>query len=378
MTGVEHHLNFVDKVNLGSYYTPDKIVRLAYNLMEKHISNFNQYVILDTSCGYGSFFNCTNLKKIGADIDNIAINKAKSIYKTVTFLNHNSLLNVSRKQYNIIDNDKLLIVGNPPYNDTTSLIRNNIKKNNTLIDADLKTRDLGMSFLLSYNKLSADYICVLHPLSYLIKESNFNLLKNFTLNYKLIDGIIINSQEFSDTVKNTAFPIIIALYKRDNLGMDYQFIQKYLFKTLEGKFFKLTDFDKISNYVTKYPNKNNISLDNTIAFFWTMRDINALKRTKTFIPNENYNSIRVTKDNIEYYCYVDIFKEYIKHIPYYLGNSDIFIDNIEFQKIKTIFKQTSLSKYRFFKHYYKYNTDISYKLILEHYFKNLLGEHYVS
>lgn len=378
MTGVENHLNFIDKINLGSYYTPDRIVKLVYNLAKKHIPNFNQYTILDTSCGYGNFFHCDNSRKIGADIDGIAINKAKSIYNTVQFFNHNSLLNVNRQQYNITNNENLLIVGNPPYNDTTSIIRNNIKKNNTLIDSDLKTRDLGMSFLLSYNKLKANYICVLHPLSYLIKESNFNLLKDFTLNYRLVDEIIISSQEFSDTVKNTGFPIIIALYKRNNLGMNYQFIQRYLFKTLEGKFFRLIDFDKISNYITKYPNKNYISIEDTIAFFWTMRDINALKRTKTFISQETYNSIRVTKENFEYYCYVDIFKDYIKHIPYYLGNSDIFINNIEFQKIKNIFIKTSVNKYTFLRQFSKNNDDISYKLILEHYFKNLLGEHYVS
>jgi len=82
--------------------------------------------------------------------------------------------------FNISSNDELIIIWNPPYNDTTSIIRSNIKNNNLKMDIDIKTRDYGISFLLSYNKLNADIICVLHPLSYLIKKLNFNLLKDFT------------------------------------------------------------------------------------------------------------------------------------------------------------------------------------------------------
>lgn len=40
-------------------------------------------------------------------------------------------------------------------------------------DEDLFDRDLGVSFLKSYNKLKADVICILHLLSYLIKKTNF-------------------------------------------------------------------------------------------------------------------------------------------------------------------------------------------------------------
>lgn len=82
------------------------------------------------------------------------------------------------------------------------------------MDTDVQTRDLGMSFLLSYNKLNADCVCVLHPLSYLIKRSNFKLLSNFSKNYKLIDGVIISSGAFSDNSKSIQFPILIGLYRK--------------------------------------------------------------------------------------------------------------------------------------------------------------------
>ena len=41
------------------------------------------------------------------------------------------------------------------------------------------------------------------------------LLKDFTKNYKLIDSLVISSSEFMETSKTTFFPIVIALYKKD-------------------------------------------------------------------------------------------------------------------------------------------------------------------
>jgi len=52
-----------------------------------------------------------------------------------------------------------------------------------------------------------------------------------------------------------AFPILIALYKRDEIGMSYDYIQNYQFKVKDDGVFRLKDFDTIVNYVQKYPNK---------------------------------------------------------------------------------------------------------------------------
>ena len=82
------------------------------------------------------------------------------------------------------------------------------------------------------------------------------MLSKFAKNYKLIDGIIISSHEFSDTSRGMAFPILIALYKRDEVGMGYDYIQNYQFKVKDDGVFRLKDFDTIVNYVQKYPNKN--------------------------------------------------------------------------------------------------------------------------
>ncbi|MBS3944620.1 MAG: hypothetical protein KGZ42_03930 [Melioribacter sp.] len=372
------HLKYKDRINYGSYYTPKWVVDFVYNLLGKNIQNIKEYFILDTSCGYGSFLRGDN--GIGADIDDKAILVAKKNFPQFTYFHHNSLSNISRDQYNLSDQEKMIVVGNPPYNDTTSIIRNNIKKNICSRDNDVMSRDLGISFLLSYDKLQADYVCVLHPLSYLIKKTNFEGLGNFKNNYRLKDSLIISSGIFTETSKSTNFPIIIALYEKYLFGMDYDFVYNYEFKTDDNKVFSLNSFDYLSRYITKYPNQKYVRQEETIAYFWTMRDINALKRSRTFVEKECYNTIRITKDKFAYYCYADILKEYIPHIPYYLGNCDLMINNNLFNEFKDLFMIKCVQKYPDLKKYFSFNNELpkDSDRIIEEYFKKLLREHYVD
>lgn len=387
MNKTQKHLSHKDLVNLGSYYTPDSIVDLTYSILQKNIQNLRKFSILDSSCGYGSFLNKNNIasRLIGADIDQTALLKAKEGRSDVEFFHQNSLLNVSRSSLDIKDDEKMIVIGNPPYNDTTSIIRNSIKdasaKDN--IDKDIRTRDLGMSFLLSYDKLRADYVCVLHPLSYLIKKANFSLLRKFAQNYKLIDGLIISSHEFSDTSRSMAFPILIALYQRSELGMDYEYIQNYQFRVKDDGVFRLNDFDTIANYVQKYPNKKSLANDDKpVAKFWTLRDINALRRNRTFIKEDNYNTVYVMLDKLPYYCYIDIFKQYVDMMPYFVGNCDVIIDNEKFIKIRESFIYQSVTTNPIIKNKIKFKEAPDAKLKIDNYFKELLrnkfGEKYAS
>lgn len=377
MNGSQKHLNHIDAINLGSYYTPGIIVDLAYSILQKNIKDIKDFSILDSSCGYGSFLTRNNIVKrlIGADIDQKAISEAKKIISGIDFICQNSLLNVSRSNLKIKNNEKIITIGNPPYNDTTSIIRNSIKDASIQdkIDADIKTRDLGMSFLLSYDKLKADYVCVLHPLSYLIKKANFALLSKFAKNYKLIDGIIISSHEFSDTSRGMAFPILIALYKRDEQGMGYDYIQNYQFKAKDDGIFRLKDFETIVNYVQKYPNKKFLNKnDKPVAKFWTLRDINALKRNRTFIDEDTYNTVYVLMEKLPYYCYIDIFKQYADRMPYFIGNCDVIIDNEKFGKIKECFIAQSVHTNPVLKNKFRFREIPDAKFKIDKYFKELL------
>jgi len=326
---IQKHLSKTDTINLGSFYTPKFIVEIAYKIMENHI-NLNDFTLLDSSCGYGDFF-IKNLRYVGADIDDIAL---KSVPQNVKKIHTNSLLNLSREKFDISQNEPLIIIGNPPYNDKTSIIRNNVKKEIFDIDANLNHRDLGISFLRSFAELQPEFVCVLHPLSYLIKRTNFNALAKFKNSYRLIDGLIISSEIFMPN-SNTFFPIIIALYEKNRFGMNYDFIKDYKFKTYEGNSFRLNDFDFIGSYVQKYP--NHYDKREPIAYFHTLRDINALKRNQTFMKTPNSNSVKVFNENLKYYCYIHHFKKFASNLPYYFGNLDVFIDNDEFLKISDEF-----------------------------------------
>jgi hypothetical protein len=372
----QHHLDRVDTVNFGSYYTPQRLVDIVYSLIRKNIARPDTYYILDTSCGYGAFLRGT--RTIGADIDAEAIRNAKRLAPQYTYFIHNSLLETARSQYCLNADDALIIVGNPPYNDASSLTKKSIKKVEFARDADLQCRDIGVSFLLSYNKLRADYVCALHPLSFLIKKVNFESLGAFKDNYTLIDSLVFSSTEFSRTSRQSCFPIIAALYKRNHSGMNFNYIRNYVFTSYERATFSINTFDSIGNYISKYPNHKRVDGTETVAHFYTMRDINALKRAATFLTKETSSSIRVTMDTLPYYCYVDIFKDYIPHIPYYLGNSDVMINNDDFKEIEPLFmsasvkKRPALTRYIEARRYPKADADAE----IAAYFKRLLGAHF--
>ena len=329
---MQTHLSQNEMINFGSYYTPSKLVNFAYILLKNNVENFQKYTLLDNSCGYGEFLKFDTLnKKVGADIDNGAIKNLTIKKKFVV----NALNNPSRSSYNIRDDEKLIIVGNPPYNDITSQIKKGVKKLDFIIDNELRTRDIGISFLRSYVKLSPDYICILHPLSYLIKQSNFNLLRDFKSCYKLVDGLVVSSSYFK---KGIEFPIIIAFYERGSMSFDY--IKNFIFEVENGKKFKINNFDFIGNYLNKYPQKN---VKNPIGYFYTIRDINALKRNKTFLKEKCPNAITIEKDQLPYYHYVNLFKTYTKYVPFWYGNLDIFIDNNFFINHIDEFVKSSIS-----------------------------------
>ena len=175
----QSHLSNTKRINLGSFYTPRKFVRMASEWL-KNGDIDEDYVIADLSCGYGAFFELSyffpNNKYIGNDIDKEAVDCVPKNFQNVELYNLNVFESVCRSRYGIEDDGKLIIVGNPPYNDVTSQINASVKKSDIKMDIDIKTRDLGMSSLLVYSKLNADYVLVLHPLSYLIKKGISKLI----------------------------------------------------------------------------------------------------------------------------------------------------------------------------------------------------------
>ena len=342
---MEKHLSYNQKTNLGSFYTPPHLVNLVYKTLAKNIKG-NLDVVLEPACGYGAFFAekfpRKNVRFIGTDIDETALTIASKNFSNVKFKKINMLSRISRSKCGINEKEKLLIVGNPPYNDVTSHVKKNIKTKPCEIAQDVRARDLGLSFMLAFAKLKADYIAVLHPLSYLIKKANFKKLAPLMQNYTLLEAVVFNSQEFSETSKNNGFPIAAVVYEKNVQGTSYEQIVKRKFKTLEKQEFSISDFDYICKYISKYPSRYSKASD---LKFFTMRDINALKRSRTFIKEDTANTIYIEPQKLHYYCYIDIFKDIASKLPYYFGNLDVPFNKNDFEKLKDDFLVLSLAKH---------------------------------
>ena len=330
------HLSAQERILQGSFYTPAKYVQLVGEWLREH-SLAKNCVVLDPSCGYGAFFALTDLFPqnlfIGNDIDQAAVSQATADFPHVKFFCQNALCNVRREMYGIVDDAKLIVVGNPPYNDTTSQYQGKLKQTTKpLMDADVKSRDLGLSSLLAYSKLKADYVAVLHPLAYLIKRANFKAAFPFFANYRLLHHVVFSSQEFAGTSKTAGFPVIVGFYERHpNHGLSYDGVRQMNFTTVEGKSFSLGQFRYVSEFVRKYPSRSCAPTD---IMFYTLRDINALRRCRTFLAKPTTNAVQIVPEQLPYYCYIDCFKDYIDKVPYYLGNFDIPIDLEQFDRCR--------------------------------------------
>lgn len=377
----QSHLNFEKRVNLGGYYTNPFLVKQVWQMISPYLTP--NTIVLDSSCGYGNFFINSDVSKanriIGNDIDAVAVNHALQHIPHLEVYNKNSLCSTGRAQFNISEDDSLIIIGNPPYNDTTSIVRSNTKKQLFDIDPHLQSRDLGISFLKSYAALKADVVCILHPLSYIIKEANFNALGGFSKHYKLIDNLIVGSHFFTDSSKGMQFPIVIGLYQRDGKGMSFKDVRRIVFKTIEGFDFKIDDWHYIREYINKYPTRYHTPKPYDI-YFWTLRDLNALKRNRTFINDYCSNAIVVPKDKLDYFVYVDVVKDFSSCFPYYLGNFDVIINNDIYDEYKKYFIAYSINKNSFLMKNYKEYSGIKFqdcKKYIVDYFMNLLGAHYV-
>ena len=333
---IQNHLSLNKQIELGSFYTPDYLVDRMYKIIDKYLTKNNieekKILYFDNACGYGAFYK-KEKRFVLSDIDNIAIERLKNDFNLKdNFYITNALQDVNRKKYNIKENDFLINIGNPPYNDTTSIIKSG-KKGNFVCDNDIVDRDLGVSFLKSYNKLKSDIICVLHPLSYLIKKSNFERLGDFNKNYKLIYGEIFSSEHFSGTGK-TKFPILIAFYERNKEGMDYEYIKKFNFNILNKKEkFILNNFKTTDGFIHKYPNGHYVK-NETGIFYYTFRDINSLKRNKDFLLEDNYNAINISIEDLYKYSYLYAFKKLFnpKDLWLYGNLSPLLDENLEKNK----------------------------------------------
>jgi len=303
------------KSNLGKYYTPPHLVNLVKKLVTPYVKSNS--IIMDLAAGCGAFLDCfPSNPVIIRDIDEEAVKFLKSIgYSTAEV--DNSLADVHLSKYGLSSKNHLVCIGNPPYNDITSLVKRkgaNTKKDiDFAIDADIKTSDLGTSFLRAFNKLEADVVCILHPLSYLIKESNFqNRLGIFTKEYRLQRGVIFSNNEFTDT-KGTPFPVVAALYLRNFLGMDYEYIRYFSFEILDSEeTFVLADYETTDGYINKYaPKRTAGQISDMGLYMHNFRDLNSLKSIGNLFDKMQAGvTLPVQERDFYKYAYLNALRHY--------------------------------------------------------------------
>jgi len=357
------HLSKEDIIKNGSIFTPQHIVKIAEKWLSDKI-NDNDFII-DFGVGYGAFIseflNYSN-NLIATDIDESSIKLVSSLFPKVKVILENSLIDISRSKYGINESDTIIIIGNPPYNDLTSQYKKG-QKGNLEIDDSIRARDLGISFLKMYALLQPEYICILHPLSYLIKKTNFNSLNSFKDHYILEKGIIFSSNEFESIKKSNAeFPVVLSLYKKSKSKiMDFEYIENFTFEILSSnETFCLKNFTTIDGHIKKYPTKE-LKKDEDLKFY-TIRDINALKRNKSFLTGFSNNGIKISINELYQYAWLDYFKNNFNPDKSFIyGNlSPLYSDKIE----NDLIKKELIS-------YVMINNDVVKKYILEN---NLLDE----
>jgi len=365
------HLPKSERIQLGSYYTPEKLVKLIHKFIKPYLQKKKKDVILfDSAGGGGAFlFGIRHYDYRIADCDFEACKFLNQKFNRHNIFHTNSLKEVNRCKYLIPSSAFLIMIGNPPYNDTTSEFRSGEKGKN-ICDEDLYDRDVGVSFLKSYHKLNADVVCVLHPLSYLIKETNFNRLRDFKDNYKLIRGVIFSSALFHGTGTGK-FPILVALYEKNAHGMTFEDIKNFRFDILDcPKTFVLSNFKTTDGYINKYPpRKNDIQKSPIGLYYYSFRDFNSLKKNTSFFTKEHPNGIVVTLENFYKYSYLYSLKSLFNPEDAWLyGNLSplIDIDDVEQSKelyvsyaIKTnkVLKNTRNSILKKITEYYKIKLD---------------------
>lgn len=363
------HLPKKARIELGAYYTPKELVNKVHDFIKPYLEEFKEKVIIfDSAGGCGAFL--LDLRQYDyriADCDLNACNFLKKYFDEDKVFYTNSLKEVSREKFSIPSTAFLIMVGNPPYNDITSEFKKGEKGRN-ICDVDLFDRDLGISFLKSYHKLKANIVCVLHPLSYLIKETNFKRLCKFKDNYRLKKAVIFPSDLFWGTGK-IKFPILVALYEKAPFGMNFEYIKQFEFDILNSdRKFILSKFKTTDGYINKYPPRKNDIKESPIGlYYYSFRDFNSLKKNASFIIERHPNGIVVTIENFYKYAYLYALKCLFNPGNIWLyGNLSPLVDKDDLEKNKSLYVLYAIQSNKIFnkiessilediKNYYKLN-----------------------
>ena len=310
----------------GKYYTPDLLTALVHQATKD--LDISTLLIIDIAAGCGAFlkeYNSANIR--GFDIDEEAV----LILKALGFNGEqlNSLEQPGRDWFKIDSKVKLVLIGNPPYNDVTSKNKRTGKNAKTstqlLIHQDLKASDLGRSFLKQAFAMAPVRIVFLHPFSYVCKRKNLKELCGF--NYRIAGGTLFSSSLFPGT--STPFPCICAVWEPCNpitsFATEVERIRQLKFDLFEGGTFCLADYNEFS--ITDLPKYASPEISDCGVYHYNFRDLNSLLTSANFINQPSPSSFPVQWEQLPTICLANVIKRRWRSVPhkldYIAGNLNV-------------------------------------------------------
>jgi hypothetical protein len=312
------------KAGLGKYYTQPHLVDLVNALLKRIMASHPTAAIVDLAAGGGAFLvGFPSHRTIGRDIDTDAVALMLEMgFSDVAVAN--SLAGLDRRKFGLSAEAVLVCTGNPPYNDVSSLNKRSTQAKQVRgdeVDDDLSYKDMGISFMRAYAKLKPVAICVLHPLSYLIKASNFRALRALPTSYRLAEAVVFSSAEFGDNINGkTPFPVVAALYVA-GAGMEYEDIRTFpfpLWETQNGKFGptgSILRLDQVTTIddgaVRKYPPTKEMPRVSELGLYlYTVRDTNSLLSSGAITEKTDANRVPIQSVDAWKYAYLNCVKRY--------------------------------------------------------------------
>ncbi len=309
------------RIHLKQFSSSKEIIALVYKIIERNHLDFN--VIADASGEYKNFLKDPK-HFLYADINPILKTSPNQTFLDLKSCCETIGLNDLKRGAVCSKNKDLLLISNLPY-DQLKISKQTVETKNELVQVVSK---LDIECLNAYLKLDAKYLCVLHPLAYLIDENNFNQLQSFNDHYKLIDGEIVDSKCFPNFLNVATFPIVIALYQKNDCGMTYDDIRSFNFKINNSRYgFALNQFHFIEEIHNKDKDK---SVTKKYLHFNGLSDMEHLSSRKGWLKHESYRSLRVKGEyNEQIFTYLNSLKFWFaknKKEFWFLGNLSPIID----------------------------------------------------
>ena len=322
----------------GKYFTPAHVSTVLEDLVNPLLAEMPDAVLFDPAAGHGALLSSFEQQpRIVADIDPEAVNVLSEMGYQSPFLT-NSLVGVSRSKFGIQTSDKVIMVSNPPFNDGTSQHKRVVKTaagTTATCDLDLVTRDTGAAFMLMAAKLNADAVVMIHPLSYLIKQTNFDRLAKFAAKYKLVSGAVISSAEFA--LSGKAFPLVLAVYRPGSMTFtDIEQFEFPIYGNTSGTFLdsgtrlKLAAVETTQGFIRSTVPTNGMVKASTLNLYqYNFRDINFVESSGNLTETQSDSTIPVELPTLGKYAYINCLKRHFAS-DFVTGNLSPLVRKVDF------------------------------------------------